>query len=223
MPENMAFILDVNFAKNYKFPIKPKDSVILSFTIIEDEARKKAHLQKLGKKKEAIDRKAVDPKSSEARLANITGQMKKLADQFKNKQITITEFQSKSESLMKQMENITQQVEKVDDKINPFLGEKELKDKTFYSLIFLDIPKTKEHIQSKGYIYIKSFTKTEFIAEFKGLQEGHCYDDAAETAKRKGMDCYGVTSSVLGNDILEESTLTGSVKLKIRDFKDERF
>ena len=197
-------ILDVNSLRNLKFPINPTDSVMFNTTSLQQNLNFNLKADKFvnSSKGKRVD---LDAKKLRQKAASKQERLKVLSKRVANGDMSaIKEIEKISKELTNESENI---VKKVDIK--------EDKEKSTFDLVFID---TKSQVENKllaGNIYIKTFNKNIFVAEFSGKFITECLS--------KNEKCEKKDSNLVPKlKILKEGNVKGQLNVSLKKVHDDR-
>lgn len=215
-PTSKVLSLDVNFTKPFKFPITEDDSVFVRVT----------HLQKNLAENEHNLAQVNNMNSS--RNVSEEDQMKRQAEMMKTKGQEIAKLMQSGklspEDAQKQLLALSEPyLEKFDNSAIANTETQEYVAKPHFSWQFYNDDTNVESEPFSGYLHIKTFNETHFIAEYRGTSIDQCVEKRSASSPVESQKCKAVQSQYLPDTrVLREGKSSVTIRVNIKEFLDNR-
>ncbi|WP_299523292.1 hypothetical protein [Winogradskyella sp.] len=217
-PDGKSLILDVDFKRGFKFPIEETDSVYLRVSNLQEGlAEYEFNSNELSQYENARD------KAEEVKLKNNAEAIKEkgalIAKQLQEGKISPQEAEKQLMALMEPqlsaLDNSTtmKNIDNID----------EYKERSVYSIYFYNDKTLTDTNTFSGYLYIKRFNETEFVAEYRGDVIEECVEKRAASSQEEEQKCKSKNSQYLPDGkVLNEGSGTILIKVNIKTFLNNR-
>lgn len=212
-PKGLFLSLEVNFKNKFKFPIEPKDSVVLSLSTLKQNLLEKdfqdQQISGIDGGKMKSDANPLNQKKK-----SVEAEAKRISKLMMEGKMSPEEAGRKLEALANSMTAQTNAA------LAPVENLEEFKERSNYSLNFLD---TNENIEAdifSGSLHIVEFNKKRLVAYIKGVQIVKCIDVKRQNDENSG--CHKPSKFLPGLDVFDESEVYISINTRFKQFDDFR-
>jgi len=216
-PNYKSILVEIEFKGGFSFPIRPEDSVQVSFTALEQGLEE---LRFDSQQLETVNDAALKQEGKVLQVAGDSAEekTKQIAEKLMKGEITPEEAEKQILAIANPM------LSKVENSSAANIGFEEYNNKKdTFSVFCRD---TEEEIESElvsGTLYIKSFNRNYFEAYFEGVEVVFCLEKRAARSKSEELNCGAITSQYLPETkLLREGSIKGKIKLQIKEFLDNR-
>ncbi|MAY22812.1 MAG: hypothetical protein CMC74_08530 [Flavobacteriaceae bacterium] len=216
MPESNVLSIAVEFLKGCPFPIEPKDSVMVGYSLMQQNKDEmdfeRKQLNNVNVEKASEDGKRLNEKGKD-----VGTQAKIISQQLMEGKITAQEAEAKLEALLNPL------VEAVEDTESIQYNSTQLPKKNTFDILFMDTRAYTRSLMFSGTIYIKKFNETEFEAVFQGNQFTECMENRPSISQEERQTCAAVPSYFMTEmKVLSNEPTKASVSVKLKSFTDYR-
>ncbi|WP_299364985.1 hypothetical protein [Winogradskyella sp.] len=217
-PDGKSLILDVDFKRGFKFPIEETDSVYVRVSNLQESlAEYKFASQEIDEYESSRDRAEEAQLKSNAEV--IKAKSMAISKQLQEGKITPDEAQKQLMALMEPqfeaLENSAamKNLENID----------EYQERSTYSINFYNNETLTDTETFSGYLYIKTFNETTFIAEYRGELIEECVEKRAASSIEAEQKCKSTLSQYLPDaEVLSEGPGAILINVKIKTFLNNR-
>ncbi len=214
--DGKSIVMDIDFNRGFKFPIKETDSVFIRLSNLQQGLAKYQH------NKDQID------KSKKSINQPETNQLKNNAEAIKAKGIEIAKLMQEGklspQEAEKQLLALTQSFNQDFDQSSiANITTDKFEESPTYAFSFYNDKTLTETQPFSGYLWIKTFNKNQFIAEFGGEYIENCVEKRAAKSVEEEKKCSAKPSQYLpGKDVLNEGSGSMTLNIRIKKFLNNR-
>lgn len=211
-PDFYQLLLNIVLTEPIPFPITASRGNQVSIPLsniragLDEEAFMRSQVQSMGSV--SAPQMSMDPAALEAK-------MKDIAMKMQSGEITMEEGSKQIEALSNQA---LQEIETME--IPEF---EEMESRSTYALALFDTRDQTMSTAFDGTFVIETFTETEFVASFNGMQMVECREKRVVISEEEKTKCRKVRSSILPDSyVLEESPVRVKINARLKSFLDNR-
>ncbi len=217
--DGKSLILEVDFKRGFKFPIEETDSVYVRFSLLQESLSEHQFVSGELSELERSRNKAEEAKlKSNAEI--IKEKSKVISKQLEEGKISPQEAQKKLMALMEPQMNdvMNSQLMKNIENIDEYDDSRAVYSMHFYNNEALTDTET-----YSGYLYIKVFNETKFVAEYRGELIEQCVEKRAASSIEEEQKCKSKPSKYLpGAGVLSEGSGSIFIDVDIKTFLNNR-
>lgn len=215
-PDGKILLLEVDFKRGFKFPIKETDSVYIRFSNLQESMAENNYANNQVESYENSRNK-----NEEQRLKTDADATKKKGMEISKK---LMEGKITPQEAEKQMMALMQPYQ--EDLDNSTLANQnfdEYASKPNYSIYFYNDEVLTTSEAFSGYLYIKEFNKERFVAEYRGETIEQCVEKRVASSKEEEQKCKSITSQYLPDfKLLSEGSGSIFINVNIKEFLNNR-
>lgn len=208
--------LEVTFPKGTPFPITPKDSVAITYTLLQQGFDEYAFNEN---QLNSIDTNTLNAegKNLKAKGKSMEEKARAISEKLMNGQITPQEAEKQLMALTNPMLN------EIDESAIANLEMDEFDEKTNFSLVFMDTAQQMESQVYSGILRINTFNNTVFDATLEGVEITQCFERRIASAAEARDICKQKQSAYLPDTkVLSEGNVKSTIRFSIEEFIDNR-
>lgn len=215
-PDGKTLNLDVNFRREFNFPIVPTDSVFVWFSLLQENLAEYAHatteLEKYEQNRNIVEENQLENsaesiKEKGAEIAMLLQQGKITPEQAEQQILALTQPYNK----------------KLEASSIGKVAPEEYEQQPYFAIQYYNDENLTETEAFSGYLYIKEFNEKRFLAEFQGVLIERCVEKRAASSQMEEDACKAVQSQYLPEaKVLREETGTINIDIAIQDFGNNR-
>lgn len=215
-PDGKLLLIEIDFKREFKFPIKETDSVYIRFSKLQDNLAENNHANNQVESYESSRNR-----SEEERLAIDAEAVKKKGMEISKKMM---EGKISPEEAEKQIMALVQPYqEDLDNATYANQDFEEYVSKPTYYIYFYNDEELTTLEAFSGYLYIKEFNKERLVVEYRGEAIEQCVAKRAASSKEQAEKCKATTSQFLpGFKLLREGASSVTIDVKIKEFINNR-
>lgn len=219
IPKGYTLILDVNFTRNFKFPIEEKDSIYLNLSKMQLDLKEKEFMQNtMENMQNGKDGRNAKVKTVQQKKKSIEERTKVIVEQMKAGKLSPTEASKKLEALQNDITTT------IDNSSLENMAIERPKESTNYFVNFINTKDLTESRIFSGTLHIIRFNKEEFVAElYTGKEIIQCLEKRAAGSQKAEKKCKEIASTLFPDKyVLSEGNAKITINVKLKKFHDFR-